>query len=136
MACTSTYATLRIFSKSIPPYEISKMLGLEPTKLREIKTDSKYKHERETNAWLFTTKQKLISNKNHKHIEYLLKMLANKEFLLKSLRDVGCETDIFCYWEGNEQGGPSMSLDIMKRLVDMGLPVTWDNYFCKDDENA
>lgn len=134
MACTETYATLRIFSDVMHPDEIEKIIGIKSTDLVPKDPNSKYRPRRELNFWSRTTKGELESTDNVKHLELLLSLLNGKEGTLNSLRDSGCSTDIFCYWDSTGQGGPSLNVALMKELVKFGVGVSWDMYF--DDENA
>jgi hypothetical protein len=42
---------------------------------------------------------------------------------------MGCHTDISNYWVGNGQGGPSLDVEMLGALHDLGLPIWWDTYF-------
>ncbi|MDN3637697.1 DUF4279 domain-containing protein [Simiduia curdlanivorans] len=135
MACTETYATLRIFSDEMHPDEIEKYIGIQSTDSVPRDPNSKYKPRRELNFWSRTTEVDLNSTDNVKHLELLLSLLNGKEGELSSLRDSGCSTDIFCRWDSTGQGGPRLSVAMMKELVKYGLGISWDMYF-DEEENA
>jgi len=135
MACTRTYATLRIFSKDIHPDEITKALGVLPTSTRPIEPESKYKNRRAFHCWAYTTEEASDSVKNIEHLESILKALDGKAEKMDILRKRDCDTDIFCYWDSTGQGGPVVTVELMEKLVKFGLGVSWDMYF-DDKENA
>lgn len=134
MSCTRTYATLRIFSPDLVPDVISEKLGIAPTECEQLDPKSKYKHRREFNYWALSTKEKLESANNIEHLHFILERLFNKSSALDSLRNLGCSTDIFCFWVSSGQGGPCLDVEMMNELVKYGLDICWDMYF--DDENA
>jgi len=101
--------------------------------MRAIEPDSKYKNRRIFHFWAFTTEQISDSLKNIEHIELILSALEGKSENMEMLRKCGCDTDIFCYWDSTGQGGPIVTVDLMERLINFGLAVSWDIYF--DDED-
>lgn len=135
MACTRTYATLRICSKNVHPDEITEKLGMVPSSTRPIDPESKYEHQRNFHLWAYTTKDISDSTENVEHLEIILSTLKGKSNQIGSLRSIGCDADIFCYWDSTGQGGPSISVELMKELVEFGLGVSWDIYF-NDEESA
>lgn len=132
MACTRTFATLQIFLENIHPDEITEELGFAPTGTDPLNSKSKYKSRRVSNFWNFSTEKFSNSLDNVEHIEIILRALKGKSNQMELLRQRGCQTDIFCYWDSNGQGGPSLSVGLMKELVDLDLDIYWDMYF--DDE--
>ena len=75
------------------------------------------------------------STDNNEHLAEILRQLDGRSQALHNLREMDCHTSIFCYWEFNAQGGISLDLDIMGRLYELGLPVTWDVYSDDADES-
>lgn len=134
MACNLTYATLRISSVEMSPDKITDIIGITPTSVRCIEPESKYKHRREFNYWAFCTKELSGSTNNKEHIEIILNMLNEKQSQMNLLVESDCSSDIFCFWNSTVQGGPSMDVSLMSKLVSLGLDITWDMYF--DDESA
>ncbi|WP_350433171.1 DUF4279 domain-containing protein [Shewanella sp. H8] len=134
MACTLTYATLRIFSSEVSPEQITELIGFNPTKVKSINPDSKYKHERELNSWAYSTKNLSNSTDNVEHLEIIINKLQGKSEVMNNFDQLNCSTDIFCFWDSNGQGGPSMKVDLMSRLVALNLSISWDMYF--DEESA
>lgn len=134
MSCIETYATLRIFSADHHPDEIGEVLGIEATDKRPRDPNSKYRHRRESHYWSLKTREHIESTDNVKHLAAIIEQLDGRSVALKTLRDMGCQTDIFCYWVSNGQGGPSLEVDMMGDLHELGLPITWDMYFRREDE--
>ena len=135
MACTETFATLRIFSEDIHPEEITEILGAAPTGTDPRNLESRYKSQRLSNYWQHSTEKLSDSLDNVEHLDLIVNALKGKDTQLKLLRQRGCKTDVFCYWVSNGQGGPRISVDLMKELVNFGLGIYWDMYF-DDEEDA
>jgi len=133
MACVETYLTLRIFSESMHPDEISLILGIDPTVAKPRDSNSKYRPRRETNFWGWETKS-CDSTDNLDHIKKVIELLTGREDRLDKLRALGCELDLYSYWVGDGQGGPSLDIATMRSLCNLGLEIGWDTYFRKDDE--
>src|SRR5262245_26511533 len=115
MTCIETYATLRIFSRTVGPAAIGASLGIEATELVPLDPASKYRPRRETNYWAWCTRQHVVSKTdNALHIAAILERVRGKESQLRQLRSVGCETDICCYWVSDGQGGPSLDVQVMR----------------------
>ncbi|AZG33657.1 DUF4279 domain-containing protein [Shewanella psychromarinicola] len=133
MACTETYSTLLIFSEDITPDEINKSLGFFAHDIWVKDPEHKYKHRRERNIWKWTTQDLCKTTDNIEHLNIILKKLEGKESVLENLRNKGCETKITNFWDSTGQGGPSLTVELMRRLSVLGLDILWDMYF--DDES-
>ena len=138
MACLETYASLRIFSGSVHPDQVSAVLAIEPTLSRPIDPSSKYRHRREHHYWDWESRTAEQSTDNLAHVNALLDSLQGKGAALEHLRDLGCAIDICCYWVSSGQGGPSLDLPTIEKLARLKLPIWWDIYFGngEDDGNA
>ena len=134
MSCIETYATLRIFSADHHPDEISEVLGVEATDIRPRDLNSKYKHRRESHFWSWETRDAVESTDNVEHLAAIIRQLDGRSDALRKLRGKGCQTDICNYWVSNGQGGPSLDVEMMGRLHELGLPIWWDMYFEADGE--
>ncbi|MDH5389191.1 MAG: DUF4279 domain-containing protein [Gammaproteobacteria bacterium] len=128
MSCTETYATLRVFSKQLMAQEICNSLELNPSTVLEKYPDSKYKHEREDARFFYTTKGIVDSKENLIHLMKILDVLEGKNKAIDYLANQECEIDIFCYFETDGQGGPTITSEIMKRLSLFNIDVSWDIY--------
>ena len=134
MTCLETFATLRVFSETMTPDSISRVLGVESTKSEPRDEHSKYRTRREQNYWACCTKDLLNSADGVAHLGKLTTLFAGKGQELDSLRAVGCEIDVCCYWVSSGQGGPLLAIDIMQSLVELKLEIWWDVYFGEDDD--
>ena len=138
MSCLETYATLRIFSETLHADEVTRRLGVQPTKRRPINPESKYRHERESHYWGWSSDRQLTSTEGLDHIRAVIELLRGKEEALKSLQRAGCQTDLCCYWVSSGQGGPFLDVEALSALSSLGLEIWWDVYFCdpQDYENG
>jgi len=134
VTCVETFATLRIFSRTIDPRGVSDALGIEPTDAISIDPSSKYGPRRETNYWGWCTRSHVNSTDNIAHIAAILEQVRNKKAQLEHLRNSGCETDVCCYWVSGGQGGPSLDPSMMGELSQLGLGIWWDVYFDRERE--
>jgi len=134
MTCLETYASLRVFSTSVRPDQITEMLGVEPTLGRPLDPDSKYRHRREHHYWNWESRATEQSTDGLAHINAIIGVLSGKEAALEQLRSSGCDIDVCCYWVSSGQGGPSLQLQTMTELVRLGLPIWWDVYFGNTEE--
>lgn len=129
MSCLATYATLRVFSSSIDPDGVARILGIAPTSSRPIDAASRYRHTREWHLWRWSTRSLLQSRENIEHIRSITTLLDGKATALAELRASGCLIDIFCYWVSSGQGGPHLDVRALRDLAALELEVSWDVYF-------
>jgi hypothetical protein len=127
MACKRTYATLRIFSPSKTVSEISEILRLQPTAAQD-RGELGRSFQKQFSIWKLSSERAVATTDTRDHIAYLLETLLPAFEELQGLRSIGCEMDVFCYFETDGQGGPSISSSLMKSLSDFQLDVTWDIY--------
>jgi len=90
MSCVKTYATFRLFSKTHTVNEISNAIGLKPTKSNDRNENARIVAERDSTAWMLSTKASVDSVDEHEHIDYLLKILLPAALSLSRLRNEGC----------------------------------------------
>jgi hypothetical protein len=144
--CAETYATLRIYHPMLDPKDLTTELGLEPTETQKAGEPDDHTNPRsfvhEIGGWFLETSSKVSSRDIRCHISWLLDRLEPKRDKLDSLQSSGYEVDIFCYWlSAAGHGGPSLDPQIMQRLADLGLSVSFDVYFfpggvsCNDIED-
>ena len=132
MACTETFAALRIFSEDVHPDEMSSILGVSASRTIPHDPSAKYRVRREMHYWVWQTKN-LDSTDNEQHLAAIIEKFRDRSDALEALRDKGCQTDISNYWVSNGQGGPMLELEMMAALCELGLPIWWDMYFEDDD---
>lgn len=135
MSCLETYSTLRIFSDEITPEEISKTLGIEPTKsFRKGDVHNRGKLRRKAHGWFYCTQGLSESRDSQGHLDMILNALHGKEGQIKDLQTRGCQMDIFNYWDSSGQGGPWLMPDQMLRLGALNIEIGWDIYFSSEDK--
>lgn len=134
MACLETFASIRVFSTSMHPDEITRLLEIEPTVARPLDPSSKYRSRRESHYWDWESRASAPLQDGRAHITAVLDVLDGKESALSHLKEHGCEIDICCYWVSSGQGGPSLDSPTLERLARLGLPIWWDVYFGNVEE--
>jgi hypothetical protein len=134
MSCLETYATLRVFSATLAPESIGAALGIAATQAIPADPDSRYRNRREWNLWKWSTQGVMHSRDNLEHLQAVVSLLEGKADQLASLRALGCQTDIFCYWVSSGQGGPYLDSATMLSLTSLGLGVAWDVYFGEESD--
>ena len=134
MSCLETHATLRIFSESLHPDEVSRILGLAATRPSPKEPDSKYRPRREYHYWSWSSDSQVHSQDGLEHIRAVTAIMGGKDEQLKQLREAGCEIDVCCYWVSSGQGGPSLEISDLAALSALGLPIWWDVYFGDPEE--
>jgi len=128
--CVRTFSCLRIYSDDVGPDEITRILGIDPTK-RFLKGESHAGGtlERNTNGWFLETKGRSDSKDTRRHIDMILVALEGKEAAVKELLDRRCKIDICSMYVSVGQGGPWLMPEQMRKLGELGIAVWWDVYF-------
>ncbi len=133
-SCARTYSTLRIFSDSLGPEQITQLLQVEPTRTFR-KGELFGKHERKTNGWFYCTQNLTSSKDDRRHLDLIIAALDGKDAQMRELHSHGCKMDITSFWSSKEgQGGPWLTPEQMLRLGTLGLSLWWDIYFSDEDE--
>ena len=135
MSCLETYATLRIFSQTLDPSEISRILDLVATRSKPLDPASKYGPRRENHLWAWSTRTSVDSKDGLEHVRTVIRALAGKEQRLDELRKAGCDIDVCCYWVSSGQGGPLLDVEALTGLARLGLEIWWDVYFSASDDH-
>lgn len=131
-SCSRTYATLRIYPKSLHPSVITEMLQIEPT---DISIKGGGPRGKFVNGWFLSTKDILNSRDSRRHIDWLIDQIDQSADKIAYLFKNGTKIDICCYWGSKSgNGGPTLSPHQMKRLVKHNIEVWWDVYLEKDDD--
>jgi hypothetical protein len=134
MACLETFATLRIFSESVSPEEIGRILGILGTKTRPRNPESRYRHQRESHYWAWCSAENLNSTDGLEHVRSVIERVSDKNLQLQQLRALGCELDVCCYWVSDGQGGPMLDVNSLFNLSRLGLEIWWDIYLGEKSE--
>jgi hypothetical protein len=129
--CNKTFVTLRLYSNSLSPQEITNYLGIEPSEIIEkgveknILTHESINH----NAWFFTSENIINSKDSRRHIDYLADKLLPISDRLKILDSQGAKIDICCFWSSESgQGGPTLSPQQLSKLAELGIEFWFDIY--------
>jgi hypothetical protein len=137
--CKDTYVTLRIFSDTLSPREISDLLKVEPTsshKKGDVKTNHPLatKPNHETNGWFYSTKGRSSSRDCRRHLNMLIDGVIRCHEALAQLRQIGCDMDVTIFYSYT-QGGPTISPAQMSALATADLDVWWDLYRASERED-
>ena len=123
--CDETYATLRIYPVDATHFEVSKILGLQPTKFSAINKEK----PNNVNGWFLSSKGHVDSKDSRRHIDWLLDQIETVQTDFMKLTKFEAKADISCYWVSSAgHGGPIISPYQMARLVSLNLDVSWDVY--------
>lgn len=133
--CLRTYATLRIYSGKIAPNEISKMLGVQPTRVWN-KGSTETAVPRKQNGWFLTSRGEVESLDSKRHVDFILNQLIVNKAYITGLTKQGLQVDIMCLWQGanKSEGGPSLLPAQMQLLAEMGIAIAWNIYVDKNSE--
>lgn len=130
-ACNKTYVTLRLYSDSLSPKEITNYLEIEPSEIIEKDTEKDiltYKSSN-YNAWFLTSENNINSKDSRRHIDYLADKLLPIKERLKILVNQGAKIDISCFWSSESgQGGPTLSPQQLSKLAELGIELWFDIY--------
>lgn len=87
------------------------------------------------NGWFLTSEDHVDSLDSGRHINWLLDRIEPAATALRELQEKGCEMDISCYWLSRSgHGGPTISVDQMRRLTDLNIELWFDFYGPYDEE--
>ncbi len=126
-ACNRTYATLRMYPKTLSPEEITAKLNINPTRTSKAGGGSLGKH---VNGWYLSTQEEIQSKDSRRHIDWLIDQLEPSSIQILELQKNEIKIDIMCFWESaSGNGGPTLSPPKMKRLADLNIEIWWDVYF-------
>lgn len=126
--CLETYASLRIYSHSMSPTEITKVLKVAPTRQFAMGESHSKGLARKYHGWVLCTQNQVTSRDTRRHVDWILSRIADKGWELDELRAQGAEMDISCLWVSIGQGGPILSPPQMKSLAQLSLDIWWDVY--------
>jgi hypothetical protein len=135
--CKSTFATLRIFSDTVSPTDITTKLQLDPTEsFKKGDTMGSRGGSRKFNGWFLSSESLINSRDTRRHIDWILAKIKDKATEISSLYADGVEIDISCAWVSTGQGGPVISTPQMSLLSALDIEVWWDVYFDQDSEDG
>lgn len=130
-SCYETFVTLRIYSDTIIPEEITNILQVQPSE--SVTKGEVYginsKKVRKINGWFLTSESFVDSKDCRRHFDFLADKILPIKNELKALQNKDCEIDISCFWSSeNGQGGPTLSPKQLKKLVELELEIWFDVY--------
>lgn len=129
--CLSTFATLRIYSQTVVPDEITRALELQPTRsLRQ--GELRGGKPSNLNGWFLSSEGRVESRDLRRHLDWLLDQLGGGEQGTHQLtaRIPGrVWADVSCLWvSAVGHGGPTLSPKQMMRMARLGLECWFDVY--------
>src|SRR5713226_10670143 len=107
--CAVTHASLGIFHDDLDPEEITRLLGLQPT--RGWKRGEPRNPRARTpipakfGVWLLSTRGIVQSRDVRRHIDWLLDRAEPRGAVFKMLHERGCRTDLRCFWLSRGRAG-------------------------------
>ena len=126
--CAETFATLRIFTGTIPPDDFTVRIGVDPSRTQEYTPRPQGVKDKPA-GWFLTSQNKIESRDVRRHIDYLLDQIATKADALAWIRISGGTADVMCYWvSAAGQGGPSLWPRQMATLAKLDLEIWFDVY--------
>lgn len=124
--CYETYSTLRIYTNSEPPSNITKIIGIKPTELTIIGTGRK---KNNVNGWFLSSENFVVSKDSRKHIDWILNQIYPLKDKILEFIYKGYRIDISCYWSSmHGTGGPTLPPYQMKKLSDLNIEIWFDFY--------
>lgn len=126
-----TWATFRVWGKHLEPEQITRLLGIIPT--RAFKAGDKrgqsgiWKH----GYWGITSQDNIDSRDLGVHLEWLLGQLEPKQAEVVELtHKPDIKADVFCFWELEAVNvGIEFSPEFMGRMARLNLKLGLDTYF-------
>lgn len=139
--CERTLAELRIYSGEMPPEEVTRRLGIEPTKTRTsgqkvVSGVARREREVRTNGWFLSSENAVASLDFRRHLDWLLERLAGVDEALHALQaEPGVRMTVTgIWWSVHAQGGPTLWPRHMQRLSELNLECGFDISFYADEE--
>lgn len=129
--CNTTHTTLRIYSESLSPQDITKYLEIEPSEIIEksIEKDILMGENITLNAWFLTSENIIFSKDSRRHIDYIADRLLPIKEKIKTLATQDAKIDICCFWMSEcGQGGPTLSPQQLSKLAELELEIWFDIY--------
>ena len=133
-ACERTYVTLRIYHQNLVPSEVSAFLGLRPTASQQkgkvdLADPRRRKFVPKIGGWFLSSRDKVRSKDNRRHLHWLLDKLSRKRSRLLSLQRRGFMMGISCFWfSAHGHGGPVLDVELMRRLARLNVEIAFDYY--------
>lgn len=138
-SCGRTYATITITSLCTTPEEITQLLKLEPCVAKKIGDRIVGDRRHTENMWKYSSQGEVESKDISHHFNYLFDLLDERKLALLELISKQCKLGFFVFWESCAYagcgGGPTLSVETMRRAVELQADISFDLYFdFSDDE--
>ncbi|HEX5656489.1 MAG TPA: DUF4279 domain-containing protein [Polyangiales bacterium] len=125
--CSSTFATLRIYSQTVAADAITSALGVEPTRTLRPGEGGRNLH-----GWFLSSEGRVESKDLRRHLDWVLDQLAtgpNPTGQVTARIPGRVWADISCLWiSAVGHGGPTLSPKQMQRMARLGLECWFDVY--------
>lgn len=139
--CERTCVEFRIYSKSIPPWEISSVLGIEPSSsvlARDWPGPIAAVNARraDRNGWFLSSEGVVFSKDSRRHFDWLLDTIEPACARLTALRAMGdVSMCVVCvWWARYGDGGPTLWPKHMARLALLDLELGYEFAYYQSDE--
>jgi hypothetical protein len=135
--CDSTYATLCIYlPDNANPTALSEKLNIQPSRLQTKGEIRNGKVKNWPTAWFLETSDQVQSKDVRRHINWLLEHIEDQSDIIKQLQNTDTEVHISCFWaSATGHGGPMLDQDILKRISNLNIGISFDIYFAGDQIN-
>lgn len=136
--CSRTYATLCIYLPNASNLDkLTEKLGIQPSRT-QVKGEIRKGQVREwPTAWFLESKGIVESKDVRRHINWLLDKLQDEAEIIQQLLTEGSQIYLSCFWESAVgHGGPMLDAVILKRIVELGIGITFDIYFTDDNGSS
>jgi hypothetical protein len=127
--CASTFATLRVYSQTVTHEEVTKALGVQPTRTLRPGEQGRASN---LHGWFLSSEGRLESRDLRRHLDWVLDQLAagnNPTQQVTSRIPGRVWADVSCLWiSAVGHGGPTLSPKQMLRMARLGLECWFDVY--------
>ncbi|MCB1091336.1 MAG: DUF4279 domain-containing protein [Verrucomicrobiae bacterium] len=127
--CVKTFATLRLYHDENPPEEVTKILGIEPSKSQSVgQPFGRSESRARVSGWFLRSENEVESKDVRRHIDWILDQIRGLESAIERLRAEGWRSDVNCYWLSIGHGGPVLDPPQMYDLARFHLTCGFDVY--------
>lgn len=127
------YVELRIYPGVISSFDVTRLLGIQPTDYVEIGEERRsittgLTRIGEINGWFLSSRSFVQSRDMNRHIDWLTEKLNNCDQALKQLQKTdGVKMYVTCkWWVEVDGGGPILLPKQMRDLADLNLECSFD----------
>jgi hypothetical protein len=138
--CERTLASIHIYSGTIHPSEVTKLLEITPTHSTEVGGRLKSERTGQTrvakkNAWFLSSEGIIQSKDLRRHLDWILDQIYPKHVALRKLQDTeGVQMRISCtWWSAVGDGGPVLWPSQMAKMAELNLECSFEFADYSDD---